>query len=138
MGLAGSKIRFLGQILRKPCVRSRGQIFGPIHRMFALMKSHTSLKIGYVLSKTSSLYQILEKLCLCCRGHTFSLKSRNLVRIFALIKSWMSSNMGYVWPKTRSLGQILEKPCVRFRGHIFSPILMKLGQSVCINELLTH
>ena len=37
--------------------------------------------------------------------------------------------------KTRSLGQILEKPCVRSRGHIFSPILMKLGQNVCLDEI---
>ena len=38
--------------------------------------------------------------------------------------------------KTRSLGQILEKPYVRTRGHIFSPILMKLGQNVCLDKIL--
>ena len=37
--------------------------------------------------------------------------------------------------KTRSLGQILEKPCVRSRGNIFRPIIMKLGQDVCVNEI---
>ena len=26
-------------------------------------------------------------------------------------------------------------PCVRSRGHIFSPILMKLGQNVCLNKI---
>ena len=36
--------------------------------------------------------------------------------------------------KTSSLGQILEKPCIRSRGHIFSPIIMKLGQNVCLDE----
>ena len=44
--------------------------------------------------------------------------------------------MGHVRLKTRSLGQILEKPCVSSRGHIFSPIIMKLGQNVCLNEIL--
>ena len=44
--------------------------------------------------------------------------------------------MGHVRSKTRSLGQILEKPYVLFRGHIFSPIMMKLGQNVCLDEIL--
>ena len=26
-------------------------------------------------------------------------------------------------------------PCVHSRGHIFSPILMKLGQNVCLNKI---
>ena len=37
--------------------------------------------------------------------------------------------------KTRSIGQILEEACVRSRGHIISPIIMKLGQSVCLDEI---
>ena len=44
--------------------------------------------------------------------------------------------MGHVGSKTRSQGQILEKPCVCSRGHIFSPIIMKLGQNVCLDEIL--
>ena len=44
--------------------------------------------------------------------------------------------MGHVGLKTMSQGQIVEKPCVCSRGHIFSPIIMKLGQSVCFNEML--
>ena len=47
----------------------------------------------------------------------------------------MSSKLGHVGSKTRSLGQILKKPCVRSRGHILSPILMKLGQNVCLDEI---
>ena len=43
--------------------------------------------------------------------------------------------MGYVGSKTRSLGQMLEKPCVCFRGHIFGPIIMKLGENVCLDEI---
>ena len=44
--------------------------------------------------------------------------------------------MGHVGSKTRSLGQILEKPCVRSRGHILSPMIMKLGQNVFLDEIL--
>ena len=36
---------------------------------------------------------------------------------------------------TRSLGQILEKPCVHCKGHIFSPIIMKRGQNVYLDEI---
>ena len=55
--------------------------------------------------------------------------------MFVSIKSLTSSKLDDVGSKTRSLGQILEKPCVRSRGHIFSPILMKLGQSVCLDKI---
>ena len=43
--------------------------------------------------------------------------------------------MGHVRSKTRSLGQISEKPYIYCRGHIFSPIIMKLGQNVCLDEI---
>ena len=43
--------------------------------------------------------------------------------------------MGHVRSKTRSLGQISGKPCVDSRGHTFSPIIMKLGQNVCLDEV---
>ena len=44
--------------------------------------------------------------------------------------------MGHVGSKTRSLGQILEKLCVHCRDQIFSLMLMKLGQSFCLDEIL--
>ena len=44
--------------------------------------------------------------------------------------------MGHVGSKARSLSQILEKPSVRSRGHNFSPIIMKLGRNVCLDEIL--
>ena len=47
----------------------------------------------------------------------------------------MFASMGHVGLKTRSLGQILEKPCVPSRGQIFGPILMKLIQNVCLDEI---
>ena len=56
--------------------------------------------------------------------------------MFALMKSHMILKMGHVRSKTRSLYQILEKPCVHARGHIFNVILMKLGQNVCLDEIL--
>ena len=43
--------------------------------------------------------------------------------------------MGHVGSKTGSLGQIIEKPCVHSRGHIFCPILIKLSQNVCLDEI---
>ena len=55
--------------------------------------------------------------------------------MFDLMKSRISLKLGHVGLKTRSLGQILEKLCVRSRGHIFSPILMKLGQNVCLDKI---
>ena len=54
--------------------------------------------------------------------------------MFVLITSPTSSKMGHIGSKTR-LGQMLEKPCVRSRGHIFSPIIMKLGQIVCHDQI---
>ena len=56
--------------------------------------------------------------------------------MFVLMKSWTRSKMGHVGSETRSLGQILEKPCVCSRGHVFSPIIMKLGQNVCLDVIM--
>ena len=73
------------------------------------------------------LGQILGKSCVCSRGH--------LIRLFVLMESQTCSKMGHVEPKTWTLGQILEKICVRSRGHIFSPVIMKLGQNVCLDKI---
>ena len=130
MGLVGSKTRSLGWILEKPCVPSKGHIFSLIimkHdqnvcleisdefenwscrvRMFVLMKSRTSLKMGHVGSKTRSLGHILEKPCVPSRGHNFNPIIMKL-RIFVLMKSSTSWKMGYVRSKTSTLCQILEK-----------------------------
>ena len=68
---------------------------------------------------------------------TFSVRlSWNLVGMFVLMKSRTSLKKGHVRSKTRSLGQISKKPYVHSRGHIFSPIIMKHGQNVCIDEIL--
>ena len=55
----------------------------------------------------------------------------NLSQNVPLMKSRLSLKMGHVG----SGGQILEKPCVRSAGLIIGPILMKLGQNVCLNEI---
>ena len=54
--------------------------------------------------------------------------------MLVLMKSRTSFKMGHVGSKARSLGQILEKPSVCSRGHIFSPIIMKIGQNVCLDK----
>ena len=51
------------------------------------------------------------------------------------MKSQWSLKIGHVGSKTSSIGQILEKACVPSGGHIFSPIIMKLGENVCLTEI---
>ena len=55
--------------------------------------------------------------------------------MFVLLKFWTSLKLGCVGSKTRLLGQIIEKPCVYTKGHIFSPIVMKHGHKVCLDEI---
>jgi len=43
--------------------------------------------------------------------------------------------MGHVGSKTRSPGKILENSCLHSRGQICDPILMKLGQNVCFDNI---
>ena len=38
---------------------------------------------------------------------------------------------GKMW----SCGHISGEPCVCSRGHILSPIIMKLGQNICLDEI---
>ena len=106
--------------------------------MFVLIKSQTSSKLCHVGLKPRSLGQILEKLVYAVEA-TFSTRtSGNLVRMSVSMKSWMTLKMGHGRSKTRSLGRILEKPCVHSRDHIFSLIIMKLGQNVCLSEILNE
>ena len=53
--------------------------------------------------------------------------------MFALIESGMK--MVNVSSKTRSLYQSLEKHFASSRCHILGPILMKLGQNACLDEI---
>ena len=91
--------------------------------------------MGHVGSKTRSLGQILEKPCLCSRGHTFNPIIMTLDWMFVLMKSPTSLKIGHVGSKTRLVGQMLEKPYVCSRGLIFSLIMMILDQHVCLDEI---
>ena len=44
--------------------------------------------------------------------------------------------MGVVGSKSRSLGHISENSCLHCRGHSFCQIFLKIGQNVCIDDLL--
>ena len=88
MGHVGSKTMSLGQILEKPCVRSRDHIFSliiiKIGQIFVLMKSRIDIKMGHVRSKTGSPGQILEKPCVCSRDQIFGLLLMKLGQRFCL------------------------------------------------------
>ena len=77
MGQVRSKTRSIGQILEKPCVRSRGHIFSQIIVKLGQKVCPDDIldefEIGCVRSKTRSLGQILEKPCVHSKGHIFSL-----------------------------------------------------------------
>ena len=83
---ATSKTRSLSQTLKKPCVRSGGQIFSLI-----LMKldQNICLKMGDVRLKTRSLCQTF----LCFRVHIFSSILLKFVQNVCLVISWMSEKM---------------------------------------------
>ena len=103
--------------------------------MFVLIKSWTNLKLGHVGSKTRSPGQILEKSCVRCRGHIFSLILMKLSQNVCLDKISNELEIGSCGvKKTKSLGQILETPCVRSRCHIFNQILVKFGLNVLIKS----
>ena len=65
-GSCQSKTRSLGQILGKPCVRSRGHIFSPIimklGQNVCLDEISDKFQISHVGSKTRSLGEILENI----------------------------------------------------------------------------
>ena len=140
------------------CVSSRGHIFSPIimklGQNVCLDEIANEFENGSCWVKTRSLVQILEKPCVCCRSHMFSLIIMKLGQnvcldeisdrfengscwaMYVLMTSQICVKMGQVRSKTRSVGQILEKTCVCSRGHIFSQIIVKLGQNVCLDEIL--
>ena len=98
---------------KKNLVCSKAHMFSPLLmklKMFASIKSRTSLTIGHVGSKTRSLGHIVEKPFVCY--------SWNMVKMFAWMKSWRILKMGHVCSKTRSQGQFLRNIYVCSRGHI--------------------
>ena len=77
-------------------------------------------------SETRSLGHIIEKSCVCFKGHIFE----NV----CLDKISYEFENGSCGSKTRSLVQILGKPCVHSRDFISVQILVKLGQNVCLDD----
>ena len=69
-----------------------------------MIMSRSSSKLGHVGSKTRSLGQILEKLCVHSRGHSFDSEFMNFYQNTNDHRS--GSKLGNVGSKTRSLGQI--------------------------------
>ena len=61
--------------------------------------------------------------------------SSNLLRMIILTIYRSSSNMDHPGSKTRSVGQIIEKPCEHSRGHSFGPIIIKLAQNDCLDNI---
>ena len=104
-------------------------------RMFVPMSTGFLSKLGHIGSKTRSQGQIKCKPCEHSRGHSLTRFSSELVRMFVPMSTGFLSKLGHVGSKTRSLGQIKGKPCEHSRGHIFNPILIKLGQNVCLNDI---
>ena len=65
LGCVGLKTRSLGQILRKPCVHSRGHSFDPIFMKLnqndSLKRSRSSFKLGHVGLKVGNYVKFKKK-----------------------------------------------------------------------------
>ena len=94
--------------------------------------------MGHVRSKTRTLGQILEKICVHSRGHIFNPIIMKLGQNILLDEISDVFKNGTCQVKSRSLCQMLEKTYVCSRGHIFNPIIMKLDQNVCFDKNLTQ
>ena len=97
--------------------------------MLIIIMSRSRLKLGHVGSKTRCLGQILKKLCVHSRGHSFDSKFMKLIRMLMIKIYRPSLKLGHVESTTRSLDQILEKPCVHSRGHSFDSKFMNLCEN---------
>jgi len=110
--------------------------------------AHLSTKCSWwaiVVSGCPSSVVVRRATCVVLRPSTFDVYTLettfviqsfwNFVRIFVLTISRSSSNMGHVGSKTRSPGQILGNSCLHSRGNICYPILLKLCQNVCFDNI---
>jgi len=55
--------------------------------------------------------------------------------MIAVAISMPSSNLGHVGILSRWPGQIYGNSCLHSRGNICSPILMKVDQNVCLDNI---
>ena len=81
------------------------QSSGKFVRMLILIISRSNSKLCHVRSKTRSLDQILEKLCVHSGVHSFVSNVMTFVRMLIIIISRSSLKLGHVGSKTRLLGQ---------------------------------
>ena len=107
MGKVRSNTRSIGQILKKPCVRSKGHIFSQIimklGQNVCFDKSFDEFCVG---SKTRSLGQSLEKPYVHSKGHIFSLIIMKRGQNVCLNEILDKFGNGSCWVKKRSLDQM--------------------------------
>ena len=117
-------------------------------RYYLPFLAHLSTKCSWwaiVVSGCPSSVVVRRPSCVVRRASTFDVYTLettfvtwfwwNLIRMFVLTISRQSSNMSHVGSKTRSPGQISGNSCLHPRGHICDPILMKLCQNVCFDNI---
>ena len=97
--------------------------------------SYCDSDVSVILCTSFIVRRQLFGLCTLYRPHFLS-DYHETCSDCLMMKSRMSLKMGHVRSNTRSLGQTSENPYVYSRGHIFSPIIMKLGQNVCLDQVL--
>ena len=93
-------------------------VYSELVTVFVLMKSGMSLKMVHFGSKTRSQVQILEKPCVCSRGHIFSPIIMKLGQNVFIDKSWSFLKMDHFGSKTRS--NLLKTLCTLYRPHFQS------------------
>ena len=89
LGYVGPKLRSLNQILKYPCVHSRGHNLKKksmkLCQNVNSHKSKSSSKLGHVGLKTRSLGQIMKKPCVHSRGCSFDQK---FIKLFQHVNSY--------------------------------------------------
>ena len=105
------------------------QSSGNFVRMLILIISRSSSKLGHVRSKTRSLDQILEKLCVHSGVHSFVSNVMTFVRMLIIIISRSSLKLGHVGSKNRLLGQ--QATQVSDLGPLWPSCNIILDESIC-------
>ena len=83
--------------------------------------------MGHVGSKTRSVGKVLEKPCVCSRGHIFSPIIMTLSQNVSLDET--------PYQVENDSCRVLDKPCVCSRCHIFRQIIMKCSWNVCLDDI---
>ena len=110
--------------------------------MFVLMISRSSLKLGHLISETSSPGQIKGKPCWCSRGHIFEMIIMNLAQNvclddFKVIYSFLRAPVAW-WIRELTLNPLGFSPLwfEPSSGHMWeSQVLLTDGQVVFLRVL---